>query len=72
MENKKLEVKPVVELTPTEMMATVVTLINGKPHSHNDCENLRKLQAQINQAVYELCDTCQPVEINPNDSGIDL
>ena len=72
MDSNKIEVKPLFELTPTQMMATVVTLIEAKPFSHDDCVNLRKLQAQVNQAVYDLCETCQPVDINRSDSGIDL
>lgn len=62
------------KLTPVEMIATVAAIVSHKPATHDDCVNLRKLQAQVNQAVYDLCETCQPVEINPNpnDSGIDL
>jgi hypothetical protein len=65
MQDNKIEVKPLLELTPTEMMTAVVTLIEAKPYSHDDCANLRKLQAQINQAVYELCDTCRDPEPGP-------
>ena len=64
------------KLTPFEMIATVAAIVSDKPATHDDCVNLRKLQAQVNQAVYDLCETCQPVainvEINPNDSGINL
>tara|TARA_R110000868_G_scaffold84519_2_gene238200 strand:- start:808 stop:1050 length:243 start_codon:yes stop_codon:yes gene_type:complete len=62
MDSNKIEVKPLFELTPVEMMTTVMTLIDAKPFSHDDCTNLRKLQAQINQAVYDLCDTCRPAD----------
>lgn len=60
------------KLTPVEMIATVVAIVSDKPATHDDCANLRKLQAQVNQAVHLLCETCNPVEINPDDSGIDL
>lgn len=70
MDSNKIEVKPVFELTPVEMMTTVMTLIDAKPFSHDDCANLRKLQAQINQAVYELCDTCKPVEADPTGPAV--
>jgi len=42
--------------------------------SHDDCVNLRKLQAQVNQAVYDLCETCYPVEtvVEPGPAVCDL
>ena len=70
MDSNEIEVKPLFELTPTQMMAFVVTLIEAKPFSHDDCVNLRKLQAQVNQAVYDLCETCNPVEINPTGPAV--
>ena len=52
------------------------------PLDLTDCEKLRILKAAIDQAVYELCDTCRPTDptgpavcspgmfINPNEKGL--
>ena len=65
-----------VELTAVQMiqkgLAKIVATaaINEQPATHDDCVNLRKLQAQVNQAVYDLCEQCKPVETDPTGPAV--
>ena len=70
MDNNEIKLKPSLELTPVEMMGTVMALIDAKPFSHDDCANLRTLQAQINQAVYDLCEQCRPLQADPTGPAV--
>ena len=72
------EIKPTaIQLIEEGVSQIVLGLVFPNPGvkptmAASDCDNLRKLIATLQQALFDLCETCQPVEINPDDSGINL
>ena len=68
-------------MTKSEAIAAVMALLpvirdQSVAMVGTDCENLSKIISDLQNAAQKLCpvlhDPCQPVEINPSDSGIDL
>ena len=69
------------QVTKSEAITAMAALLpivadQSSPAVATDCEKLFKLIKGLQDAAQELCpvlhDPCQPVEINPSDSGIDL